>query len=102
MLGPRQYEYEGWNRQTDLDIWEFVLQELDGSLRQAIRVEGLLCSLCLQVLRCLQQGKTGQGHAVPDVISYASKNSRCKGRHCRRQQQLGFMLDRSVCIAGGS
>ena len=31
--------YEGLHQQTDLDIWEFVLQELDGSLCQAIRVE---------------------------------------------------------------
>ena len=38
-LGPGQYECEGLDQQTDLDIWKFVLQELDGSLCQAIRVE---------------------------------------------------------------
>ena len=81
------FAYEGLDRRVDLDIWEFILQELDGSLCQAIRVERLLCSLCLQVLGCLQQGKQGQGHAVPDVTSYASKSSRCKGRHFLKFQE---------------
>ena len=84
-LRPGQYEYEGLEQQTDLNVWKCIFQKLDGSLCQAIRVEGLLCSLSLQVLRCLQKRKPGQDHAVPDISSYASKSRRCKSRQFLRQ-----------------
>lgn len=80
MVTHREVQAEG-EQEPDLNVWEGVLQQLDGALSQAIWIEGLLSCLSLQVLRSLQSMQITQCTGSNQTAAVCSRACNCCSKH---------------------